>query len=68
MYMRQWRAFMRRTVSAEEIEDKWIPKYQTEDRPAKLVDQLVWLKEIGFDDVDVIWKRYNFAVYGGAKH
>jgi len=68
MYMRQWRAFMRRSISEEEIEGKWIPKYQAEDRPAKLLDQLAWLKGIGFADVDVLWKRYNFAVYGGAKH
>jgi tRNA (cmo5U34)-methyltransferase len=66
-YMRQWRAFMRRNISDEEIEGKWIPKYQAEDRPAKLLDQLAWLKGIGFADVDVLWKRYNFAVYGGAK-
>lgn len=67
-YMRQWRAFMRRSISDEEIDGKWIPKYQAEDRPAKLLDQLAWLNEIGFADVDVLWKRYNFAVYGGAKH
>jgi tRNA (cmo5U34)-methyltransferase len=67
MYMRQWRAFMRRSVSEEEIDGKWIPKYEAEDRPVKLIDQLAWLKAIGFVDVDVLWKRYNFAVYGGAK-
>ena len=67
IYMRQWRKFMRRSVSPEEIEGKWISKYEAEDRPAKLVDQLAWLTEIGFADVDVIWKHYNFAVYGGRK-
>jgi tRNA (cmo5U34)-methyltransferase len=66
-YMRQWRDFMRRSMSEQEIEDKWIPKYHAEDHPAKLIDQLKWLAEIGFDDVDVLWKQYNFAVYGGAK-
>jgi tRNA (cmo5U34)-methyltransferase len=67
LYMQQWRTFMSRNVSHEEIEIKWIPKYQAEDRPAKLMDQLAWLTEIGFADVDVIWKHYNFAVYGGRK-
>jgi tRNA (cmo5U34)-methyltransferase len=66
-YMRQWRIFMGRNASREEIEAKWIPKYQAEDRPAKLTDQLAWLAEIGFVDVDVIWKHYNFAVYGARK-
>lgn len=67
VYMERWRDFMRRNVSTEEIEGKWIPKYQAEDRPAKLIDQLNWMTEIGFADVDVIWKYYNFAVYGGVK-
>ncbi len=31
------------------------------------MDQLAWLAEIGFTDVDVVWKYYNFAVYGGRK-
>lgn len=67
IYMRQWRAFMSRGVSEAEIEGKWIPKYHAEDRPAKLVDQLTWMAKIGFVGVDVLWKHYNFAVYGGAK-
>jgi tRNA (cmo5U34)-methyltransferase len=67
IYMEQWRAFMSRSVPETEIETKWIPKYYAEDHPAKLTDQLVWLTDIGFVGVDVIWKRYNFAVYGGVK-
>lgn len=66
-YMDQWRFFMAQNVSSEEIESKWIPKYRTEDHPAKLTDQLKWLMEIGFVDVDVLWKHYNFAVYGGRR-
>ena len=65
--MYQWRAFMRRNISDDEIENKWIAKYHVEDHPAKLVDQLAWLTEIGFAEVDVVWKHYNFAVYGGVK-
>lgn len=67
IYMYKWKGFMKRHVSEEEIEQKWIPKYYEEDRPAKLMEQLVWLKEIGLVDVDVLWKYYNFAVYGGRK-
>jgi tRNA (cmo5U34)-methyltransferase len=67
-YMRQWRGFMRRSISEAEIENKWIAKYRAEDHPAKLLDQLTWLTAIGFADVDVLWKHYNFAVYGGVKH
>jgi tRNA (cmo5U34)-methyltransferase len=67
VYMREWRTFMRGGVSETEIERKWIPQYHAEDRPSKLVEQLSWLAEVGFVDVDVLWKHYNFAVYGGVK-
>jgi tRNA (cmo5U34)-methyltransferase len=67
VYLNKWAAFMRRSVSGEEIEGKWIPKYNAEDHPAKLTDQLRWMVEIGFADIDVIWKYYNFAVYGGVR-
>jgi len=65
--MSYWINYMKRSVSEAEIRDNWIPKYETEDRPAKLMNQLKWLEEIGFSSVDVIWKYYNFAVYGGVK-
>ena len=67
MYMGQWRNFMSRYVSQNEIEGKWIPKYQSEDYPAKLMDQLEWMAEIGFADVDILWKYYNFAVCGDVR-
>ena len=63
--MVHWKYFMRKAVSEEEIGQKWIPKHKDEDRPTKLIDQLNWLKDIGFVDIDVVWKYYNFAVYGG---
>lgn len=63
----KWVEFMKQSVSEEEVMNKWIPRYHEEDKPAKLIDQLEWLQEIGFVDVDVVWKYYNFAVYGGSK-
>jgi len=42
-------------------------KNYEEDNTAKLVDQVNWLINIGLVDVDVIWKYYNFAVYGGSR-
>ena len=50
VYMEKWRNFMSRSVSKDKIEGKWIPKYQAEDRPAKLMDQLGWMAEIGFTE------------------
>ncbi len=68
VYLERWRTFMRRRIPQQEIEEKWIPNYEDDDRPAKLMDQLAWLAEIGFSEVDVVWKYFNFAVYGGRKH
>ena len=67
VYMSKWKSFMKKHVSEDEIENKWIPQYREEDRPAQLIEQINWLVELGFSDVDVIWKYYNFAVYGGCK-
>jgi tRNA (cmo5U34)-methyltransferase len=63
----RWIEFMNKIVSKDEILNYWIPKYKEEDRPAKLMDQLKWLEDIGFKSVDVIWKYYNFSVYGGIR-
>ncbi len=67
IYMDRWIEYMNRQVSKEEILSKWIPTYNSEDKPAKLIDQLKWLEKIGYRNTDVIWKYYNFAVYGGVK-
>lgn len=66
-YMEKWCEYMRLHVSVDEIEQKWIPQHYDEDHPARLMSQLDWLKNMGFREVDVIWKYYNFAVYGGHK-
>jgi tRNA (cmo5U34)-methyltransferase len=67
MYMQKWQTFMLQNVSQAEMETTWLPKYYDEDRPAKLIDHLAWLVEVGFADVDVVWKYYNYAVYGGTR-
>jgi len=67
LYLAKWKAFMNRSVSLDEIENKWMVNYRTEDRPTRLMNHLNWLRDIGLGDVDVVWKYYNFAVYGGCK-
>lgn len=47
---------MNRTISEEEIENKWLVKYKEEDYPARLLDQIGWLKEIRFKDIEIFWK------------
>ncbi|TPW19267.1 MAG: type 12 methyltransferase [Elusimicrobia bacterium] len=35
------------------------------DNPARLDDQLTWLREAGFESVDCHWKHFCYAVFGG---
>ncbi len=37
------------------------------DKPSRLVDQLTWLTQAGFAQVDVVWMRAGHAIFGGWK-
>jgi tRNA (cmo5U34)-methyltransferase len=37
------------------------------DQPARLEDQLSWLREAGFGDVDCFWKWLELSLVGGTK-
>lgn len=67
VYMQKWKDFMGLSISDSEIESVWMKKYKDEDRPCELTKQIKWLQDIGFKEVEVIMKYYNFAVYGGRK-
>jgi tRNA (cmo5U34)-methyltransferase len=58
-----WAEWMAANVGWGEVRNTWLPKHEAEDRPARLVDHIDWLRGVGFVDVDVLWKRLNFAVY-----
>ncbi len=49
------------------IAEAAIERYYREDRPCKLMDELTWLKEIGFSDIDVYWKYGSLTIYGATK-
>ncbi|MGV8144773.1 MAG: class I SAM-dependent methyltransferase [Methanothermobacter sp.] len=65
--MEKWNAFMLENISEKEIEEKYISTYYEEDYPAPLIKHVDWLRDIGFRDVDVIWKYVMGAVFGGVK-
>lgn len=67
VYMQKWKEYMLNNISNEEIENTWIRKYEEEDHPVNLMNYLKMLEIIGFKNIDVIWKYYNFAVFGGCK-
>ncbi|MDD3754461.1 MAG: methyltransferase domain-containing protein [Methanobacterium sp.] len=67
LYMDKWIEFLLKSHTHEEIDSVWIPKHRKEDFPAPLMDHIHLLEEVGFKEVDVVWKSYMFGVYGGKK-
>ncbi len=43
------------------------PEPDSIDKPSSLFDQLKWLDEVGFTDVDVFWMKAGHAIFGGRK-
>jgi tRNA (cmo5U34)-methyltransferase len=37
------------------------------DKPSHLLDQLKWLEQAGFAEVDVFWMQAGHALFGGRK-
>jgi tRNA (cmo5U34)-methyltransferase len=37
------------------------------DKPSRLLDQLNWLEQVGFADVDVFWMKAGHALFGGRR-
>lgn len=67
LYISKWKEFMAKSIPGDEIENTWMTKHHEEDWPEILIDQMLWLEDIGFKEIDIVWKYYNFAVYGGTK-
>lgn len=67
VYLEKWKTFMRRSFSLSKINNVVLKRKDDEDRPVKLETELKLLKDVGFKNIDVLWKFYNFAVYGGSK-
>ena len=65
-YARAWEAAVRAQGSTG-TDIRAAQERMKADRTATLEDQLRWLREAGFDDVDCWYKRHRFAVYSGRK-
>ena len=65
--LEKWKEFNLRSMTDAQIADRQ-HKYETEDRPAILMNEIDNLTAIGYKKVEVFWRYYNFAVYGGIKH
>lgn len=66
IYRKTWDEEVRnRGISDEEMEKAY--ERMKEDKMSTLEDQLTWLKEAGFSEVNCWFKDYSFVVYSGEK-
>ena len=61
-----WRQYLSRRLTPENVE-RMFSSYRREDSPIALRRHLSLLEQAGFPSADVLWKRFNFAVYVGVK-
>jgi tRNA (cmo5U34)-methyltransferase len=61
-YLDYWNDFLRSGPMTEEQHAEILKRRDTLDRNEKLSDQLAWLKEAGFSDVDVVYRNRTFIV------
>ncbi len=66
LYRRDWLAKIRVSGLTEDQVDSALERTK-EDRMSTLTDQLRWLKDAGFADVECWYKSFSFAVFGGMK-
>lgn len=67
IFIEKWMKYMNKSISIEEIENKWMVSYYSEDRPISIMKHLELLRKSNFRNIDIIWKYYNYAVYRGEK-
>jgi len=66
-YLAYWNDFVLQGPLDPEETQAMFERRRTLDRMEKLSVQMEWLKEIGFTDVDVVYKNRSFAVFTGRK-
>jgi len=47
-------------------EEEYI-EHQKLEIPSPMAEQIIWLQEFGFVDVECFWKYLNLAIFGGRK-
>ncbi len=65
--IKRWKEHIMKYFNDPEALEELLPKYQADDNPSVLFNHLKWLDNIGFKEIDTIWKYYNFAIYVGRK-
>ena len=67
LYFKTWLAKVRQAGASEDELQGGIERRLAFDREATLADQLRWLEEAGFADVDCIYKNYLMGLFIGIK-
>lgn len=60
-----WRSVLQKNVPGEV--DFFLKKYETEDTPQTLTYQLDLMRSVGFSQISVLHKHFNFATFVGVK-
>jgi tRNA (cmo5U34)-methyltransferase len=61
-YLEYWNGFLKSGPMTEVQHAEILKRRDTLDRNEKLSDQLAWLREAGFSDVDVVYRNRTFIV------
>lgn len=61
-----WRKYLLERFDAEKV-DQIFANYHAEDSPISVPEHVSCLSRAGFAQADVLWKRYNFALYCARK-
>jgi tRNA (cmo5U34)-methyltransferase len=61
-----WRKYLTGFFGKAKI-DRIFANYRAEDSPISLPEHIFCLNKAGFSQTDILWKRYNFALYCGMK-
>ena len=67
LYWKTWLKQIREKGATEEQIQASIERRKAYDKDALLIEQLNWLKEAGFDDVDCVYKNYFIGVFMAVK-
>jgi tRNA (cmo5U34)-methyltransferase len=67
-YCANWYEKVRRAGASEEEVRAGIERRLAFDREALLEDQLRWLREAGFADVDCVYRNFKMGLFLGVKH
>ena len=63
----KWIEHMRKSYSDDFIKTEVLEKAKKHGSASVLTDEIQYLEDVGFKQVDVFWKYYGFSVYGAIK-